>query len=464
MRQQSKEYDFKLAQAAGLALDRWPESDEEAKRAEEFLAKELQALSLDEHERVIFDVHGLSSLVNHEEDSQMVAQALDDLQVELDQISQDDKEAYHLALELNSTYVQSPKFRLLFLRFEDFDAKAAAKMMVAHFQAKRQAFGSGAILARDVRQSDLSATDLALLRTGYTQILPTRDASGRTILFMTLSNVSEFPDDYQAINEFRVIFYQTMAVLRDEETQKSGSVYLLFNFNSYKVSVQDFQGIASMQAALPQKILGGHYCYNDPALTPYIRGFQIMVSEHARTRMRIHFAPQRSELDFVLQTYGIPTESIPILPDGSVSKTHHYAWLEMMRSQEEQEELKNTFGSCTTTQSPAMPTEAICEDTASTKLSEPALASEIIEIDNDAEDDQEEETSGDTYFIGIPRRFDVLFGKSALARDHTGTRRALHVVEMYFEEYEAATGKFQKTDIAERIISGEFTIHPQCRN
>jgi hypothetical protein len=65
--------------------------------------------------------------------------------------------------------------------------------------------------------------------------------------------------------------------------------------------------------------------------------------------------------------------------------------------------------------------------------------------------------SGDEAFIGIPGRFDVLFGKSVLARDHTGTRRALHVVEMYYEDYERTDGKFQKTDIAEKVISSMLT-------
>merc|ERR1712232_229402 len=54
--------------------------------------------------------------------------------------------------------------------------------------------------------------------------------------------------------------------------------------------------------------------------------------------------------------------------------------------------------------------------------------------------------------IIIPRRFDVLFGKSRRERNHTGNLRAMHLCDMNWDKYEAA-GKFQKTEVAERIVS-----------
>ena len=99
----SKEYDFKLAKEAGLPVDRWPESEEEVKRVEDLLAADLERLSLDEHEKALFDIHGITNV--EEESPGMINTRLDELQVELDCI--ESKGAYNLALDMNPEHVQS---------------------------------------------------------------------------------------------------------------------------------------------------------------------------------------------------------------------------------------------------------------------------------------------------------------------------------------------------------------------
>ena len=409
----SKEYDFKLAKEAGLPVDRWPESEEEVKRVEDLLAADLERLSLDEHEKALFDIHGITNV--EEESPGMINTRLDELQVELDCI--ESKGAYNLALDMNPEHVQSRSFRLLFLRGERFDVKAAAKMIVSHFEAKQMYFGSGEILAREVHQSDLSEIDMLILRRGDEQVLPVRDASGRAIIFLHWS--VQFPEG-TLMNECRVMWYQAMSMLRDEEFQKRGSVFLIMKFSSLEVNLESFLYKLSLSRSLPNKHVAGHFCYNDPDLTPFIRGFPLMVSEHDRYRLRIHFG-NRDELDSTLQTYGIPTEAIPLKKDGSLEIEDYHASLDKLRDQEERVVAASATLACSTPSHPShnSPGEE--------------------RIDN-------------------PGRFDVLFGKSLLAKEHTGTRRALHIVEMRYEEYERARGKFQKTDIAERVISSELEV------
>lgn len=189
-----------------------------------------------------------------------------------------------------------------------------------------------------------------------------------------------------------------MSMLRDEESQKNGVIWLIMNFDGYKVSVENFKNFNKIETAIPTRVMGGHFCYTDPALRPYVAGFQIFISEHDRYRLRTHFGT-REEIDFALHTFGIPAHDCPVGLDGSFSNTAHRQWLDMLRAQEEKESTLNSEN-----------------------------------------------------FVAIPRRFDVLFGKSGVARQHTGTLRALHVVEMHFESYEKM-GKYQKTDIADKIIS-----------
>lgn len=191
-----------------------------------------------------------------------------------------------------------------------------------------------------------------------------------------------------------------MSMLRDEDAQKRGSVWVIMNTDSYKASLENFSALYRMETAIPERLMGGHYCYTDPALRPYVAGLQIFVYERDLNRLRTHFGT-REEIEFALKTFGIPVHDCPVAMDGTFSNVAHREHLALLRAQEE-------------------------------KDLQPALNPENSDF--------------------MPRRFDVLFGKSSLAREHTGTLRALYLVQMHFATYEKL-GKFQKTDVADTIIS-----------
>jgi hypothetical protein len=96
------------------------------------------------------------------------------------------REAYERAKFLNRSYVENEKFRLMFLRTECFNPKSAAQTIATHFEIKRRIFGDGEVLARDVRQDDLNEEDLSKLNDGFIQVLPQRDAAGRTVICLNL--------------------------------------------------------------------------------------------------------------------------------------------------------------------------------------------------------------------------------------------------------------------------------------
>ena len=183
--------DFELAKTAGLPVERFPETLQEGQLAEDILAKGLEKLSLNQHERILFEVHGLSP--DQEEDATFLNDKLQELDKELDKIT--DKESFDLARQQNPSYVNSPDFRLMFLRCHQFDCQKAALAMVQHFQVKQELFGNGNVLSRDVCQSDLSPVDKCLLASGFIQVLPERDAAGRTILLILCASVEKFPKD-----------------------------------------------------------------------------------------------------------------------------------------------------------------------------------------------------------------------------------------------------------------------------
>ena len=186
--------------------------------------------------------------------------------------------------------------------------------------------------------------------------------------------------------------------LRDEETQKKGVVVIIFNdgvmprFEELKM----MKRVHWVRRGIPKKIAGGHYCYSDASLRPFVAGIRLFMDKESRHRVR-PLSGTHEDIMFKLQTYGIDTKDHPLQENGELSLAYHREWLQIRKSQE--------------------------AENRSTK------------------DD-----------ITVPRRFDVLFGRGKNTREHSGNLRATHLVDMHMEKYEAAN-KFQKTEIAERIVS-----------
>lgn len=137
-----------LAKKAGLPVDRFPSSDEEIARAEHVIDEAMGALSIEEHEKIIFDIHGISRFPKV--DDSMIRSYLRDLETEIGKISP--KAGYTSAMAMNRAYVMDENFRMMFVRACNFDAAQAANMMVNHFDKKQKLFGDDA-LGRDIWQS-----------------------------------------------------------------------------------------------------------------------------------------------------------------------------------------------------------------------------------------------------------------------------------------------------------------------
>lgn len=194
-----------------------------------------------------------------------------------------------------------------------------------------------------------------------------------------------------------------MASAREEESQKKGYIWLIMNMCDFKAPIEVHHGVGRVRSSVPHRLAAGHLCYNHPGLHPYVTGFHLFAGEEEKFRIRTHFGT-RDQVDLALQLFGIPSDHLPIpRQDVPYSVADHLEWLEKTRNEE------------------VMP---------HARAAEQLLRNGVVR----------------------PCRFDVLFGKSNLAREHTGTLRAWHLVQMHFVTYERL-GKFQKTDVANKIIS-----------
>lgn len=195
----------------------------------------------------------------------------------------------------------------------------------------------------------------------------------------------------------RAMWYMMMALIRDEKIQKSGVVWMFCQYatnSSASMNLHEFIEFNKLEIAIPQRCDGWHYCYTDPKLDVLATGFRLLVNENERYRFKVH-SGTRAEVQFSLQTMGIPIADCPkFLENGTMTTDWHQQWLLAIKKQEQ-----------------------IINDTS----------------------------------IVIPRKYDVLFGKSSKNLGHLGNMRALQLVEERLEEYESAF-KVDKTRIANEIV------------
>jgi hypothetical protein len=165
---------------------------------EDVLAAEIEKLSFDHKQKFIFDVHGMSSMMNDSsngihnsrangtsDNNEMIM--LQQLEEELTEeklyqnnnesgntstLDHDNGYAFREAQKINPDYANSKEFRLTFLNAwmfyvdkngkEDYVkevAKEAARNIALNFYVKKDLFGNGEILGRDVKLTDLNDDD-----------------------------------------------------------------------------------------------------------------------------------------------------------------------------------------------------------------------------------------------------------------------------------------------------------------
>ena len=172
------------------------------------IASALTQLSVQEREQVYDDLHGVGGdnvdFANCEDGGDgRVTSSLKKLEMELLHLSSKQPNcAYQLARSRSTTYVQDRNFQLMFLRADEWDARAAARRMIGFLQQKLQIFGIDMLTKPRITLDDLlehddkdgeghehndnGSTDvMEILESGFVQQLPLKDRSGRVIVLFT---------------------------------------------------------------------------------------------------------------------------------------------------------------------------------------------------------------------------------------------------------------------------------------
>ncbi|CAB9528784.1 expressed unknown protein [Seminavis robusta] len=284
----------KTFQEAGLSLDRFPQSSHEADLVDRLLADEIEKLSLEEK-----DLYGMAQETKDPED---IDALLEQLELEIRKIPR--REAYEKAKYMNEEYVMDKGFRRTFLRTDDFDAKSSAQRIVKHFDVKRELFGDGPALARNLLMSDLSEDEMKVLKSGIRQLLPVRDAAGRLVLVVCPG----YRDNSVSMDsQLRAEIYFGMRC-----TKRGGIVVVICLIGESLLNLQQQifgqrQRMKAIRSGGVHKVAGVHILLSQEYLRPLVGGIRWLLPEKLRAKMRVHFG-DFEQLKFNLQTFGIPTD------------------------------------------------------------------------------------------------------------------------------------------------------------
>jgi hypothetical protein len=246
------------------------------------ISKEQHRLSYSDRNSIHEEIHGVAFSAQ-EESSDLLQSSLAQLSKELEDLVKLDWKNYNTTSSLsagyllsrrdgaNGTYVNNPDFRLRFLRCEDFDAKKAAIRLMKFMNFILEIFGAFALF-RPIKLTDFKRNEMKVLQSGFLQVLPFRDRSGRKVFIW----VGDMGMQFDPILRIKIAIYMMLAGTRDAESQQKGIVSVVFPTETSMSSSSSFSPHVVIKkkksqlryisyfkvaiTAVPTKVCAVHYC------------------------------------------------------------------------------------------------------------------------------------------------------------------------------------------------------------
>jgi hypothetical protein len=188
--------------------------------------EELESLTEDERQKLHNDLYGGEQLVPETEE--MVENGVAMLRQALQDLPDAEKEVYLEALERAPLLVESESKPVAFLRCEEYDASAAARRLVAYWDARKKIFGAERAFL-PMTQSGAMAEDMEYLNLALFVALPD-DEYERAVFHWDRIRCTEAFAPRDSI--VRCLFYLMQASCERENAQRRGFV----NVNDCRVS------------------------------------------------------------------------------------------------------------------------------------------------------------------------------------------------------------------------------------
>jgi hypothetical protein len=215
----------------------------------------------------------------------------------------------------------------------------------------------------------------------------------------------------------KVCFYLLNSLVEnDEETQRRGCVGIVYNLGPNRsIDQSHAHALWEQLDGIPIRFDCVHYMYDTEETDQAMTAFLTTADDRTRVRFRLHFGTSLEDCKLSLLSVGLPVSVIPV--DGQEDfDVYHRQWMKEQEAREKHQKKKN-----------------LLKDNASDAASLPTLSAPA-----DAP-------------ISIPSQYDVLLGKHALVKEHSGNLRYWALLDDRFGAYQVAD-KTTKTSIAELLI------------
>jgi hypothetical protein len=173
--------------------------------------------------------------------------------------------------------------------------------------------------------------DNVALSTGFFSLTGTKDASGRSIIFIDPSKQDK--TKYARESMCRAVWYICHAALEDEMTQKRGIVNIAYAHHA-KLSQIDRpltkMNIESVKGCIPMRQSGIHICHPPSFISLLLPILKVFMGERLRKRLQMHSGSTEKVLKHIA-AYGLPKESMPTDLGGD-AVVDHLRWLERRRT------------------------------------------------------------------------------------------------------------------------------------
>jgi hypothetical protein len=280
------------------------------------------------------DVNEDEGLFGFVESDAMKAQANQQLEDAIKLIPQDAKAAYLEALERAPKLVATESDPMRFLRFEKFNAWAAARRLVTYWSSRVAIFGGEkAFLPLDLTgKGALDEEDLTFLDSGCVVTLPD-DSKNRSVICIDRSNKIHGADDMC----IRPLFFLLSAASENEMSQKEGCIVLVVlnsptgaTFHAGNVH----QATELVRKALPLRLKKSHLlcCPPKPGASKFTETFIPMalqkLGKFFSRDAGVHVTNTETELLEKLLPYGLAREGLPSSVGGTFAFDKYVVWLE----------------------------------------------------------------------------------------------------------------------------------------
>lgn len=372
---------------------------------DDLLSKELLQLSVEDRNDLQEEIHGVRCLAP-EETPRFLEDSLRKLAIEIDDVIPGPQKRAYLQSQdrpASAAFINDRDFRLRFLRCELFDYRKAAIRMVRVCDCLLKLFGRYA-LERHILLSDFTNEELKVIRKGRVQVLPFRDRSGRRIVILipgagSLKEKASIDQTKVRDLQVKIFLYVSYVLGRDVDTQRRGIVFLVWFDAMLESTIKHDvsrirEGVKSHQISFI-RASALHICSPDTPSYRVIRGSMGLGYGSYVRKIRIHLGIS-VEIRYILNGYGISTDTIPVSWTGTVKVGYLKQWLRIRQYLEDPSMYKHKCDGC-----------KFCSNNKNCKFLQP---------------------------IECPRLNDVLFKKGKSAKNHPGNEHFRSLIQSKYEQ------------------------------